>query len=199
MPYHGCYPSKYIDKVINQCRAHHAPLQWDDFTIPDQLLVSLPTSQSSTLLRLPPELLSFIFEYADPLGKVCLALTCKHLLRASCLADMKIPSAVQHRQLCSPDCLAMRSLVHLVVPVNRRGGPPGGALAVCSYCYRYRPTREDYWTPVRAKVLGDRWLPNLVNSWIWYWGHHGSLQCQECSLEEHCAGEDSSGNGKVGK
>ncbi|KAI1651028.1 uncharacterized protein F4817DRAFT_326528 [Daldinia loculata] len=131
--YHGQYPKDYINEAIYRCWRGHGPASWGHFIIPETLLGPSPTSQSSMLVRLPPELLHSIFEYLDPFGKVCLSLACKHLLRVSCLANVKLPSAIKHRQLCPPSCIAMRTLLHLVLPV-KPGGKPNRAVAVCSYC-----------------------------------------------------------------
>ncbi|KAI0101235.1 hypothetical protein F4814DRAFT_432655 [Daldinia grandis] len=186
--YHGRYPGYYINRVIDECRMGHGPASWDHFTIPDTLLGPLSTSQPSIFVRLPPELLHSIFGYLDPFGRVCLALACKHLLHASCLASMKIPSAAKHRQLCPPSCMAMRTLLHLVLPI-RPGGKPDRAIAVCSYCYRHRPTKTSYWKHIRGK-FPKHWPSGAVDSRIESWARHSSIQCPECLLEEELLPEE---------
>lgn len=155
------------------------------------------------LVRLPPELLHSIFEYLDPFGKVCLSLACKPLLRASYLANVKLPSAIKHRQLCPPSRIAMRTLLHLVLPV-KPGGKPNRAVAVCSYCYRHRPTKKSRWKHVRGKFpSGHRGLSS-VDSGIESRRRHSSIQCPECLLEEELRQDEkypkaSNGNVNVGK
>ncbi|KAI5862438.1 hypothetical protein GGS23DRAFT_572377 [Durotheca rogersii] len=127
-----------------------------------------------------------IFDLGDPLANVCLALACKRLLHVSSMLNLSIPSAIKHRDLSPPqDCIAMRSLVHLICPVNARGQPVR-TLAVCCYCCRYRTTKKSHWKKIiKEKFPGNRLMLEVVAYRISSWAQRDSIQCPECScLEE---------------
>ncbi|KAI1658688.1 hypothetical protein F4813DRAFT_41880 [Daldinia decipiens] len=64
--------------------SQHGPGSRDHLIVPETLLGAPPTSQSSGLVvGLTAELLCSIFELLDPLDKVSLACSCKHLLHIS--------------------------------------------------------------------------------------------------------------------
>ncbi|KAI0850752.1 hypothetical protein F5Y00DRAFT_268164 [Daldinia vernicosa] len=199
MPHHGQYLYGYIADVTYRCWWDHRRTCWGRFIIPDTLLEPSSTSQSSALVRLPPELLLSIFKDLDPFGKVCLALACKNLLRVSCLVNIQLPSAIKHRQLCLPSCAAMRYLLNLVHPV-KPGGKPSRAVAICYYCYRYQPTTKSHWKHERGKFLSGHPILSLVDEGIESWGDHSSTQCPGCLTKELLNKENSyakESNGKV--
>ncbi|RSL72407.1 hypothetical protein BHE90_013307 [Fusarium euwallaceae] len=58
------------------------------FVIPQELLAAVP-SDSSRLVRLPSELLLYLFSHTtDPVDQLCLALTCRRLLQIPDLAAL---------------------------------------------------------------------------------------------------------------
>ncbi|RSL66066.1 hypothetical protein CEP54_003868 [Fusarium duplospermum] len=58
------------------------------FVVPQELLAAVP-SDSSLLVRLPSELLLYLFSHTtDPLDRLCLALTCRRLLQIPELAAL---------------------------------------------------------------------------------------------------------------
>ncbi|KAI0376435.1 hypothetical protein F5Y04DRAFT_210024 [Hypomontagnella monticulosa] len=173
------YQPHYVDDVVQACQEYHAPILWDVFAIPVELLKATPTAQSSPILHVSLEILAMIYEHADPLSNVCLALSCKSLLLASTVTELRIPSAAKHRIHPAPSCTGMCSLLNLVAPVRRsRAKPPG----VCYRCFRLRPTLQSHWKPVRAKFSKHEHLSvSYVSDRIQMWGCGYSTDCPECT------------------
>ncbi|KAH8655749.1 hypothetical protein BX600DRAFT_72802 [Xylariales sp. PMI_506] len=151
--------------------------------LPTVLLEASGQGQSSMILRLPLELLIMIFKYVGSVADVCLTITCKQLIKVSYAVDLMIPSASKHRNAHSSGCLAMRCLLHLVGPVDSRNRLTK-TLAICCYCFRFRPTRKSYWKVVRKKFPTDRWKLAVVDDKIGSWCRRSSLQCPECLCKE---------------
>ncbi|KAF1994103.1 hypothetical protein P154DRAFT_502388 [Amniculicola lignicola CBS 123094] len=146
---------------------------WKSFKIPPDLIAT-PSLPSSPFLRLPTELLLMVLYQADPLDKICLAFSCRHLLQISALASAKVPCR------CKPQCFSqeIEKLLKRVKPVDARGKSKR-TWGFCIDCMRYRPTRKSYWN---GKVTCGNWA-----AWdraVRCWNTKFSLQCPQCWGEE---------------
>ncbi|KAI8958498.1 hypothetical protein F5Y11DRAFT_38265 [Daldinia sp. FL1419] len=178
MAFRGPCPGLFIDAIITQCPTN----LWGSFIIGTKLIESSPSSQSSVLILLPPELILMVFGELDPFSKVCLALTCKNLLQVGHMAKITIPSGPKHRHAYDYHCLAVHRLLHLALPIRRDGTLNSKNMAVCSYCYRYRPTEKSHWERLH-KQFSAHCSSHTIGSYIASWESHSSPRCPECSLE----------------
>ncbi|KAF1956820.1 hypothetical protein CC80DRAFT_593512 [Byssothecium circinans] len=137
--------------------------KWKPFIIPPKV-IDTPALLSS--LRLPSELLLMIFDHANRLDKICLALSCRHLLQVSALASLKVPPKCKH-QGCYKEKLLKR-----VRPRDKRGNPKK-SWGLCVDCMQYRPTKKSYWTTK---------LVDFGSSEVWNGKY--SMQCPQCWREE---------------
>lgn len=132
-----------------------------------------------------------IFNQAELVDAVMLALSCKHLLRTSVLCDLDVPytwahQAVWSRAAASPitgpscDCRRAVELLKRWPPTNRRGWN------LCVDCLAYLPTKKSIWS---AKRLEREW-PNLVSHQIQYlkavplFTKKLKVQCPLCHVKE---------------
>ncbi|MCJ1243467.1 hypothetical protein MMC30_000664 [Trapelia coarctata] len=155
---------------------HTEAALWKPFIVPQNLRTS-PTSHSSPFLRFPTEILVQIFQQADPLDKVSLALACKNLLQISSLVSLKTLYPIEHKAACS--CREMEKFLIRIKPLNARGREKK-TWAVCVDCMRYRPTRKSYWKRKRGHWVNTKHWESL----LWSWNAKYSLQCPECWAEE---------------
>ncbi|KFX91611.1 hypothetical protein O988_07672 [Pseudogymnoascus sp. VKM F-3808] len=110
--------------------------QWKQFTVPREVLSTLQnTCPSTPLLQLPTEILIAIFDRADDIDQLALALSCKHLIHASTLVSLK--NSVFAGHMVNPYQLRT-ILVRLMSPTTN-------AWKLCTLCTLYRPTRKSYW------------------------------------------------------
>lgn len=147
-------------------------------------------NQSSSLLRLPAELLIEIFEHVGLLDQIALAIACKRLLQVSTLVPLKISSMAG--QYC--DSGTMEKLLKIVQPLNEAGRAKMTWI-VCLDCFQWRPRKKSYWTKrlqrlplreiwnevevIRTRTMEERWY-NRVQ----HWNCKSSLQCPECWYHE---------------
>ncbi|KAI0166170.1 hypothetical protein GGR57DRAFT_445678 [Xylariaceae sp. FL1272] len=186
-------PPKMEDTVraAEHCQKRHTKL-WISLVISDELLQSPVANEISALLQLPHEVLLMVFQYTCPLTKICLAVTCKHLLHVSRLTTIKTPSANKHRQLAhdsplyaphSEKCSAMRLLLHLMHPLDRNKQRTK-TLAVCAFCCSYRPTNKAYWTFFRRFEHPRRgWTRKESTAFISCWVEQSTNSCPQCTRE----------------
>ncbi|KAI5919842.1 hypothetical protein F4810DRAFT_714029 [Camillea tinctor] len=177
-------PARYVDKETRRCtgRSHNG---WLNFVVPEKVLQAPPASQSSALVRLPPELILMILEHAGPLGRVSAVFACKQLFQVSSLTRFAIPSAQNHQCLIATTrCLAMRALLEFVGPRNANG-LPSPTHGVCYHCCRWLPTDKDYWKDVGKESLSHPqqsrwWTPEQVSRAIELWIEQKYHQCPVC-------------------
>ncbi|OBT88617.1 hypothetical protein VE02_03991 [Pseudogymnoascus sp. 03VT05] len=101
--------------------------KWDKFIIPSEVLATLPNAcTGAPLLQLPTEILIIIFDKANLIDQLCLALACKRLLQVSTMVSM---------DASEPDAISMQAL-------HDRLGPTTKDWRVCFGCTQYRPKRE---------------------------------------------------------
>ncbi|KAH6973828.1 hypothetical protein BKA56DRAFT_107553 [Ilyonectria sp. MPI-CAGE-AT-0026] len=156
------------------------------FIIPKELLNAVPRI-SSSLVRLPPEVLHNVFSHVtDPIDQVCLALTCKHLLQASSSLVMKIPSVAKLGDLRMLLCHRMDTLLRSTAAPLDVLGQPRDMSVPCQKCLRSRPARRSHW-----KEEGERFAlmePRTDAREIWNlivlaWAIRYSPLCPACLLE----------------
>jgi hypothetical protein len=149
-------------------------------------LLTSASRRSSSLERLPAELLVKIFNEAGHLDQLALALSSKHLLDVSTLADIKISSCAGKPQ----DRENMEALLKIVQPLGKTG-LPNRTWIVCLDCFRWRPRKQAYWReqvyrlPYRDswKDVESFWKVAVEEHWenkVAQWKRHSLLQCPEC-------------------
>ncbi|KAF2241474.1 hypothetical protein BU26DRAFT_525294 [Trematosphaeria pertusa] len=143
---------------------------WKPFIIPPTLIVTpaLPFS-SAPFLLLPTEILLLIFDQAGSLDKLCLALSCRHLLQVSALASLHVPFKCKHRGCCQ------EKLLKRLRPVDMRGKPKR-SWRLCCDCMQYRPTKKSYWN----KKLVTQRFEEAWGGAVRHWNTNYSLQCPQC-------------------
>ncbi|KAI1268390.1 hypothetical protein F5Y18DRAFT_423754 [Xylariaceae sp. FL1019] len=174
------------EKLLEQCQLRHAK-HWGTLVVSSKLLETPMALQKSILLKLPPEVLLMVFEHLHPLAKMCLALSCKHLLQVSQLTTITIPSTLKHRNACRDigypfPCFAVHSLLYLMRPLDL-GGEPIKTLAVCSVCNRYRPTRRSCWAYVRSENVRLQWTNRVAEKYINRWANQPYTSCPHCARQ----------------
>lgn len=118
-----------------------------------------------------------IFDEADDVDQLALALSCKHLLQASTLVSLK--TSVCAGYWVNP--YRLRALLAQLL------SPTTNAWKICTICTRYRPTRKRYW---KAKADLQKWNivkakePELITTIINDWKHAKKTTfCPECMWE----------------
>ncbi|KAF2787487.1 hypothetical protein K505DRAFT_329648 [Melanomma pulvis-pyrius CBS 109.77] len=153
-------------------------ISWKPFIIPQNSFAP-KASPSSFLLLLPTELILLIFDHADPLDKLCFALSCQYILQISALASLKVPF---QRKICGPGCrchLWIEGLLKRMKPVDARGKLKR-SWALCIDCPQYRPTRKSYWNKKKSNCSsGKSWDIMVLR-----WNDKRSLQCPQCWQRE---------------
>lgn len=147
-------------------------------TAPCQVLSTLQnTCPPTPLLQLPTEILIAIFDRADDIDQLALALSCKHLIHASTLVSLK--SSVCAGHMVNPYQLRT-ILVRLMSPTTN-------AWKLCTLCTLYRPTRKSYW---KVKADLQKWEEvkakeaELMTITISDWKHvEKEVFCPECMWE----------------
>ena len=135
-------------------------------------------TQSCPFFSLPVEILLEIFDHADALDQIMLALSCKTLLRVSTRVRMKILLHAEHAISCQSSML--EQLLRRIRPLSKLGRPKR-SWAVCLDCFRYRPIRKSYWKKKEQFFAVEKlFWENKVNGW----SMDISLQCPECAAQE---------------
>lgn len=149
-------------------------------------------SGSALLFKLPPEVLTMIFDQAPQVDKIMLAMTCKSLLATSRLCGLSVPLRESHvvswnrpassSPVVSCSCLNMGDLLRRFRPRDARGRP-SRAWSWCLDCCRYLPTRRGWWQRRMrnepAVVSRDRREPSID------WFSRGvKQQCPICYLKD---------------
>lgn len=160
-------------------------------TVLDQMLNQDNEEESSDqqegLLKMPAKVLIAIFEKLDSgEDKVCLALSCRKVLRVAAKLD-PIPILSRGNSVV-PFARQQRLLAFLVrLRRTRDGHPPDNKIKLCQgrNCLRYRPCNgKGYWAdkkPEWAKLWAKwnrAWEYGLDN-WLLY----GATLCPECSWD----------------
>ncbi|OBT47408.1 hypothetical protein VE00_03233 [Pseudogymnoascus sp. WSF 3629] len=153
--------------------------KWEKFTIPSEVLATLPnTCTSAPLLQLPTEILITIFDEVEIINQLALALTCKRLLQVSTLVSLDVSDLVVRK----PDTLGLRELLF-------RLGPTTEDWRICIHCTKFRPTRQSYW---KAKADLEKWTEaenrqGWMMAIIHLWEHfYGGSCCPECMAKDGC-------------
>lgn len=176
--------------------------------IPSQTLRMLQVltqsgTQSSRLLELPPETLINVFEEADPLDRVALALTCKSLLSVAILHKIKTIEPKSHRAPWSNnpaweftdfestrpecECRLMEDLLKQIWPLNAKGRKDH-TIQICVDCLRLLPKRKGYWIVTLTKLQNKYWTADAVEDWVYATKMFSSgvkIQCPRCRMQEH--------------
>ncbi|KAH7178567.1 hypothetical protein DER46DRAFT_591587 [Fusarium sp. MPI-SDFR-AT-0072] len=164
------------------------------FRIPSTITTE-NSSDSALLFKLPPEVLTMIFDQAPQVDKIMLAMTCKSLLATSRLCGLSVPLRESHMATwnrseslipgVSCSCLDMGDLLRRFRPRDARGRP-SRAWSWCLDCCRYLPTRRAWWKrrmrrdPTRKSRDG---LPNREPSIDWF-SRGLKHQCPICYLKD---------------
>lgn len=143
---------------------------------------------SCPLLALPTEVLLCVFEQADPIDAVCLALASKRLLQVSSLLTISVPSVAKHRNIQPSTCKDIYHLLWRFEPLcDRRVYNREKKFGLCCDCLQYRPKKKVHWRLFAAKykrtrgVSGEQWKEAVKQ-----WSGPGA-QCPECYCDEHYA------------
>ncbi|EWZ46707.1 hypothetical protein FOCG_11409 [Fusarium oxysporum f. sp. radicis-lycopersici 26381] len=153
------------------------------------------SSDSALLFKLPPEVLTMIFDQAPQVDKIMLAMTCKSLLATSRLCGLSVPLRESHmatwtrpdssRFVASCSCLSMGDLLRRFRPRDARGRP-SRAWSWCLDCCRYLPTRRGWWERRMKRdhtTISQDYMPNREPSIDWF-SRGLKQQCPICYLED---------------
>ena len=160
-------------------------------------------TQSSGLLRLPPEILMHISSQADPVDRIPMALSCKKLLAISQIKRVDAPDPIAHRAPWSanpawrftdldslnPECRCggLEVLLRQIRPRNTKGHVDR-TLQLCVDCLKYLPRRKSYWISKRQDLETDAWDSEVEGDWdhaAQYFSTGIKMQCPKCRLQEH--------------
>ena len=175
-PHHSC--RRRFKRPSNVSTS--GPIQTSDIpslSNPSQVLIAKPQ------LRLPLELIVDIFNKCEALDRVCLALTCKHLLQVSSLVRIRIPSVAKHRFLPPSTCDDVFSLLSRIAPRDDSGRLERN-IGLCCDCLRYRTRQTQYWNNYKDKYLGMGLSPEMWKNVVRRWHDNYNFQCPQCWGEE---------------
>lgn len=153
----------------------------------------MPRTTGSSLFRLPPEILVNILECSPYLERLCLALTCKHMLQVSSLVKIRVPSVAHHRHLPPSTCYYIFDLFRRLAPRDKKHVRlPDRSIGLCCDCLRFRTRRKGFWTP-----RGKRYVKKLgvmtADDWrhtVKAWTSAYIFQCPECYCDERYVGRE---------
>ncbi|KAJ4057102.1 hypothetical protein NW758_15319 [Fusarium oxysporum] len=153
------------------------------------------SSDSALLFKLPPEVLTMIFDQAPQVDKIMFAMTCKSLLATSRLCGLSVPLRESHmatwnrpdssRFVASCSCLSMGDLLRRFRPRDARGRP-SRAWSRCLDCCRYLPATRGWWERRMRRdhtTISQDYMPNREPSIDWF-SRGLKQQCPICYLED---------------
>lgn len=190
--YHSCY-----GRFVRPAGVSIFPLKSNPcpnvcfLTRKPQLLKAGPQI-TGNLLCLPTEILVQIFRSIDSLDRLCLALTCRHLLQVSSLVKTRVPSVHKHRFLPPSTCDEIFHLFRRLAPRDNRGRLDR-KIGLCCDCLRYRTRRRGFWRTHRKKYLKMGVTPEIWKSVVKSWYVAFIFQCPECWCKERYACRGSKG------
>jgi hypothetical protein len=151
------------------------------------------------MLRLPLELILQIFSHISRTDGICLALTCKSLLRASKLVIHYRPTLPPENRIpfedfessvfssVSPEHNTRRIMIAFLSRIHpiREGKRRSMAVDLCRDCLRYRPTKVSWWTDKGARCPGKATFGSKWDVIVERWSCKQLLQCPECWYSNH--------------
>ncbi|PVH95191.1 hypothetical protein DM02DRAFT_660355 [Periconia macrospinosa] len=147
---------------------------WKPLVVPLKPQATLAHPASSSIVRLPTEILLMIVDQADDsLDKVCLALSCRRLLQVSALASLTVPEKCKGTG-CPHDKILRR------VGPRDKAGNPSSKWGMCVDCMQYCPGIKSYW---KAKS-GTSGKNADWDKAVQLGKMKKSAQCPECWREE---------------
>ncbi|KFH44131.1 hypothetical protein ACRE_050990 [Hapsidospora chrysogenum ATCC 11550] len=147
------------------------------FTLPDICKRRRPNTSSAPFLRLPNEIIFYIYDLIPSQNdKICLALTCRRLLQPAAALRIKLPASVT----------AMDSLVRRVdwpfyadIVRNERN------FRCCPYCEEVRPTNPRHWDHLLQLAQNDYRCDELARQIrMWCRRRRRHQPCPNCLVEE---------------
>ncbi|QLI68939.1 uncharacterized protein G6M90_00g055190 [Metarhizium brunneum] len=159
------------------------------FTQPPEVLSGTPVI-SCPLVRLPTEVLLRIFQEADPIDAVCLALASKRLVQVSAMLKIRVPSVAKHRYTLPSSCDEIYQLIRRFQPQVDRYKWAGGErkFGLCTDCLQYRLRASKHWKPLAGKYHRTRGVS--AKGWaaaVERWRRDLRTQCPECYCKDHYA------------
>ncbi|KAG8664610.1 uncharacterized protein FPOAC1_012879 [Fusarium poae] len=157
------------------------------FKRPPEMLAA-SALMSCALVCLPTEILIRIFEEANTIDAVCLALTCKRIFQASAMLTIRVPSVAHHRDLLPSACSHIFELLRRFQPqVDRKTRFSGKKkkFGLCFDCLQYRPRKKTHWRWIAREYRRSRGV--TAESWkraVDRWSRTSTAQCPECYCKE---------------
>ncbi|OBT67019.1 hypothetical protein VE03_04507 [Pseudogymnoascus sp. 23342-1-I1] len=156
---------------------------WREFTVTEGVLHTLQEASPATpLLKLPPEILIAVFNEADAIDQLALAVSCKRLLKVCCNRHPDGSTGVPLKSNAW-NWRSMEPYQRVAILAQLPSSTPN-AWKLCIWCEFYRPTREEYWRP---KVDLHKWVvlkakePEMMMGATAYWKETpDAVFCPEC-------------------